>query len=77
MSDRSISLSLPEHKVVQLCRTSGVSIFATERLPQGVTLVYCKTSDGADELRKRFRNHLVTRAERQAANDKTSANSGK
>ena len=69
MNSRSIRLNLPEREVIELCRVSGVSIFSIECLPQGVMQIYCKTNDGADELRMRFRKHLVKRSECQTAAD--------
>jgi hypothetical protein len=52
MSDRSIKLALPQSEVIMLCREDRVAIFSTEVLPLGFTRVYCKTQQGANELRR-------------------------
>ena len=56
---RSVSLRVAESDVLDLCRAQGVAFFSCERLPQGGTRIYCKTEQGADEVRLRFRDHIL------------------
>lgn len=56
---RSIRLRVTESVVVDLCRAQGVAFFSTERLPCGGTRIFCKTEQGADEVRLRFRDHIL------------------
>lgn len=57
--NRSVSLRAAEGDVLDLCRAQGVALFSTERLPRGGTRIFCKTNEGADEVRLRFRGHLL------------------
>lgn len=59
MSNRSIKPALPQTKVVELCRVDRVAIYSTEILPLGFTRVYCKTEQGANELRQSLGDFIV------------------
>jgi hypothetical protein len=56
---RTIKLRVAKSIVVDLCRAQGVAYFSTETLPCGGTRIFCKTDDGADEVRLRFRDHML------------------
>jgi hypothetical protein len=56
---RAMNVKMAEADVAASCRKAGVSISASETLPQGGTHLVCKTSDGADEMRHVLRNHLI------------------
>ena len=56
---RAINLSLPEADVRTGCTKNRVSISAIESLPSGGTRLVCTTSEGAEEIRLRFRNHVI------------------
>ena len=57
---RAMNLSLPEANVLQRCAESGVSVSALEPLPSGGTHLVCTTSQGADEMRLRLADNLIT-----------------
>lgn len=57
---RAINLKLPEADVISKCQAAGVSISAIEPLPSGGTHLVCATSDGADEMRLKFKDHILT-----------------
>jgi hypothetical protein len=59
MSNRSIKLALPQSEVIKLCREDRVAIYSTENLPLGLTQVFCKTVQGADELRQKLKDLVV------------------
>lgn len=56
---RAIDLNLPEAVVTRKCNEAGVGTSAIEALPSGGTRIVCKTSEGADEIRLIFRDHLL------------------
>lgn len=60
---RSIKLSLPQHEVIERCQTDGVAISSSKILPLGFTQVYCKTEQGADDLRRLLADFLVIESE--------------
>jgi len=59
MGDRSLKLALPQREVIKLCREDRVAIYSTEVLPLGFTRVYCKTRQGANELRRSLGRFVV------------------
>jgi hypothetical protein len=59
MNNRSIKLALPQAEVIELCRKDGVAIYSTEIVPIGCTRVYCKTKQGANELRRSLGEFVV------------------
>jgi hypothetical protein len=59
MSSRSIRLRLPRDKAIQTCIAAGIGIYSSEALPLGITRIYCKTEQGAGELRQRCRDVFV------------------
>lgn len=56
---RALNLSLPEEQVVATCLKHGVSISAIEPLQSGGTHLVCTTSEGAEEIRLEFENHII------------------
>lgn len=62
---RAINLRLPEADVRAQCAQGGVSISAIEPLPSGGTHLVCTTGEGADEIRLRFRDHIIAGAVRR------------
>lgn len=69
MNDRSVKLRLSEREVTELCLAAGVGIYSIDCLPLGITRVNCKTDQGANELRMRFRNHVITNTNDEAYHD--------
>lgn len=51
---------MSERQVLDKCQEAGVAVSASEPLPKGGTHLVCMTSDGADEMRLRFRDHIIT-----------------
>ncbi len=56
---RSVNLDMPEDKVASLCLAEGIGIYSLKPLPFGGTRAFCKTEDGADELRLRLQKYLI------------------
>jgi len=56
---RAMNLTLAEADVLAKCLEAGVSISATEELPSGGTHLVCRTSEGADEMRHKFRTKII------------------
>ena len=56
---RAINFDLPEDQVATACQESGVTISAIEPLQSGGTHLVCTTSEGADEMRLRYANHII------------------
>jgi hypothetical protein len=59
---RAINLTMVETEVVAICRDAGVSISAIETLPSGGTHLVCTTSEGAEEMRLKLGDHIITGA---------------
>lgn len=62
---RAVNLDLSEVEVRARCHESGVSISAIEPLKSGGTHLVCTTTDGADEMRLRFTDHVIRGAVRR------------
>lgn len=56
---RAINLKLTETEVTEFCAKAGVAISAIEELPAGGTHVVLVTSEGAEEVRIKFKKHIV------------------
>ena len=56
---RAMNLALPEAEVAALCKSAGVTVSAIETLPSGGTHLVCVTGEGADEMRRRLKKHLI------------------
>jgi hypothetical protein len=56
---RAMNLRLSEADVRSHCIAAGISISAIEPLPAGGTHLVCVTGEGADEIRLRFRDHVI------------------
>lgn len=54
-----MNIKLPEADVVKQCATADVVISAIETLPSGGTHLVCRTIEGADEMRHRFKKQLI------------------
>lgn len=62
---RAMNLKLTEDNVRARCEESGVTISAIEPLPKGGTHLVCRTIEGADEMRLRLGDFLITGAVRR------------
>lgn len=56
---RAINLTLAEPEVIARCKAAGITISAIEQLPSGGTHLVCTTSEGAEEMRRRLRDHII------------------
>lgn len=56
---RAMNVKLTETQVAAQCLAAGVSVSVLEVLPSGGTHLVCTTSEGADEIRIKFKNHLI------------------
>ena len=54
-----MNIALPEAQVSALCRKLGVGLSDIETLPDGGTHLVCTTGDGADEMRRQLKRHLI------------------
>jgi len=57
---RVLFVSLDEGQVVAQCLAANVGISAIERLPAGGVRLVCMSSDGASEMMRKFKRHLMT-----------------
>lgn len=57
---RAINLTLTEAEVLDKCRAAGVGVSVTEELPSGGTHLVCTTGEGAEEMRLKFKNQIIT-----------------
>lgn len=57
---RAVNLTLSEAVMAEQCMKLGVSISAIEALPSGGCHLVCTTSAGADEIRLRFQDQIIT-----------------
>ena len=56
---RVLHLKLEEGEVVSRCLSANVGISAIESLPSGGTRLVCMSSDGAAELKRKLKSHLI------------------
>ena len=56
---RVLHLKLEEGDVVSRCLSANVGISAIESLPGGGTRLVCMSSDGAAELKRKLKSHLI------------------
>jgi hypothetical protein len=56
---RAMNIKLPQAEVTAQCAAAKVSISAIETLPSGGTHLVCTTSEGAEEMQKRFKKVLI------------------
>ena len=61
LMSRAMNLSLSEAQVQAFCTKSGVSISAMEPLPEGGCHLVCTTGSGADEIRMKLKNYVITK----------------
>ena len=54
-----MNLAMAEADVLAKCLDAGVSISAVEELPSGGTHLVCKTSEGAEEMRRKFKTKII------------------
>lgn len=68
---RDLNVTLAESEVIARCAAAKVGISATEPLPAGGTRLVCMSVDGAEQMRRKFRSHMikgeVVRARRRPA----------
>jgi len=56
---RTLYLSLDEGKVIACCLKEKVGVSAIERLPKGGVRLVCKSSDGAQRIRRALKSQLI------------------
>ena len=56
---RAMNISLAEAEVAAICQKAGVTISDIETLPTGGTHLVCVTSEGADEMRRHLKAHII------------------
>jgi hypothetical protein len=56
---RALNVSLTEAEVLAKCGTNHVGVSAIETLPEGGVRLVCMSTDGADQMRRKFRSHLI------------------
>ncbi len=54
-----MNLALAEAEVLASCQKSGVSVSTIETLPKGGTHLVCTTGDGAEQMRRVFKKHII------------------
>lgn len=54
-----MNIALPQAEVAAGCAGAKVTISAIEVLPSGGTHLVCLNMEGADEMRHRFKKHLI------------------
>jgi hypothetical protein len=56
---RVVHLTLDEGVVVIRCLSEKVSVSAIERLPQGGVRLVCKSSEGAEIIRRKLKAYII------------------
>jgi hypothetical protein len=56
---RALNVSLTEAEVRAKCGTNHVGVSAIESLPDGGVRLVCMSSDGAEQMRRKFRSNLI------------------
>lgn len=56
---RAMNINLPEPEVRGACDNAAIAISAIEVLPSGGTHLVCRTIEGADDARKKFKKNLI------------------
>ncbi len=59
---RVLFLKLDERQVVKKCAAANVGISAIERLPNGGVRLVCMSSDGAAQMARELKSHLLDQA---------------
>lgn len=57
--NRAPNIYMAEQQLLARCRDAGVSVSASQPLPDGDTHLVCTTGAGADERRLRFQDHII------------------
>ena len=57
---RVLFVKLDENEVVAKCSAANVGISAIERLPEGGTRLVCMSSDGAADMARKLKRHLIS-----------------
>lgn len=56
---RVLFVDLEEGAVVAACLAEKVAISAIERLPAGGVRLVCNSADGASQMHRKFKRHLI------------------
>jgi hypothetical protein len=56
---RALHVSLTEAEVLAKCDTQAVGVSAIESLPEGGVRLVCMSTDGAEQMRRKFKSHLI------------------
>lgn len=59
---RELFVKLDEADVVRRCNAEKVGISATEKLPAGGTRLVCMSVDGAAQMYRKLKSHLIVGA---------------
>lgn len=62
-----MNIAASEEAVLAHCKSRGIGISAVEALPDGGVRLVCMSSDGADQLRKKFKRDLIDNDVRRTA----------
>jgi hypothetical protein len=56
---RAMQLAMSEQEVLALCASKKVAVSAIERLPGGGTRLVCRSSSGADIVRRKAKSKII------------------
>ena len=56
---RAINLSMGEGDVIARCLTERVGVSAIEPLPAGGVRLVCMSVEGADQIRRKLKSHII------------------
>ena len=56
---RTLNVTLGESDVIARCAALNVGVSATEGLPTGGTRLVCMSVDGAEQMRKKLKTHII------------------
>ena len=56
---RALHVSLSEAEVRAKCDTNAIGVSAIEALPDGGVRLVCMSMDGAEQMRRKFKSHLI------------------
>ena len=56
---RAVNLAMGEDAIVKHCSAHGIGISVLENLPEGGLRLVCSSSHGAEQIRTKFKRHLL------------------
>jgi hypothetical protein len=63
---RAVNLSMSEDALLQHCHDQAIDISAMEALPGGGTRLVCASVYGAEQIRRKFKRHILDEDTRRA-----------